>query len=55
MCMDRGKASKILYLNDGIIDNYSDFSYHGGLDEDGSIGSHIWMVCHQFVELFGKD
>lgn len=43
MCIDRGKAPKInnLYPNDGLIANYSDFPCCGGLNEDGSTGSHI--------------
>lgn len=57
MYMDKGKALKIniLYPNDGLIANYSDFPYHGGLNEDGSTGSHVWISYRQLVELFGKD
>lgn len=57
MYMDKGKALKIniLYPNDGLIANYSDFPYHGGLNEAGSTGSHIWISYQQLLELFGKD
>lgn len=54
--MNRGKATKIniLNLNDSLIANYSDFPYCGGLNEDGSTGSNIWVPYRQLVQLLGK-
>lgn len=42
------------WLSDSPLD-YSCLTWCGGLNEDGPCRSHAWILCLQFMELFGKD